>query len=257
MDKSSDSLALRRTAGQQLTALRTAAGLTRAALGASLGYGTRRASAYIGEVEAGIRWPDAQQRDVLRALVGSLPEGWQRAEEVEAESLAAALHVEEQEQALVVALLLGLQGRVDEVLADADACGVLLPRPFGFFHRARLGALLLGITGPLRLPGRDDAWMVGGFGSPFSGRGSVTVLDVSSVSPVSPRGWSLTRVENRPDLQHGMVWKAGAACTARLPSHPRSRWSVRDAVAQMLGPGSVDRVLNDASGAALLRRRRS
>ena len=239
MDKSPDTLALRRTAGQQLTDLRAAAGLTRAGLGASLGYGTKRASAYIGEVEAGIRWPDVQQRDVLRALVGTLPDGWQRAEEIEAESRAAALHVEEQEQALVVALLLGLQGRVDEVLADADACGVLLPRPFGFFHRARLGALLLGITGPLRLPGRDDAWIVGGFGSPFSGRGSVTVLDVS---PLSPRGWALSRVENRPDLQHGMVWKAGAACTARLPSHPCSRWSVRDAVEQLLGPGSVDRV---------------
>lgn len=249
MDKSPDTLALRRSAGQQLTNLRTAAGLTRAGLGASLGYGTKRASAYIGEVEAGIRWPDVQQRDVLRALVGTLPDGWQRAEEIEAESRAAALHVWKQEQALVVALLLGLQGRVDEVLADADACGVLLPRPFGFFHQARLGALLLGITGPLRLPGRDDAWMVGGFGSIGSGRGCVIVLDVS---PVSPKGWALSRVENRPDLRHGMVWKAGADCTARLPSHPRSRWSVRDAVEQMLGPGSVERVLNDASGAALL-----
>lgn len=239
MDKPPDTLALRRSAGQQLTALRTAAGFTRAGLGASLGYGNQRASAYIGEVEAGIRWPDALQRDVLRALVGTLPDGWQRAEEIEAESRAAALRVEEQELALVVALLLGLQGRVDEVLADPDACGVLLPRPFGFFHRARLGALLLGITGPLRLPGRDDAWMVGGFGSPFSGRGSVTVLDVS---PVSPQGWALTRVENCADLQHGMVWRAGAACTARLPSHPRSRWSVRDALAQLVGPGSAERV---------------
>jgi len=242
MDELPDITALRRIAGQQLRALRTSAGLTRAAVGASLGFGAKRASAHVGELEAGIRWPDAAQRDVLRALFGAVPDGWARAEDVEAESRAAALQVEGQERALVVALLLGLRDRVDEVLADSDACGVLLPRPFGFFHPGTLGALLIGLTGPLRLPGRDDAWMVGGVGSPFSGRGSVTVLEARDVSVVSPRGWTLSRFENRADLHHGMVWSAGAACVAQLPKHPRSRWTVREAAAQLLGVEAVDRV---------------
>jgi transcriptional regulator with XRE-family HTH domain len=245
MDAEPNAPSLRRTAGRQLRSLRIAAGWTRAALGAALGFGAKRASAYVGELEAGIRGPDAAQRDVLRALFGAVPDGWERAEQLEASARDAALHVEERERALVVALLLGLRDHVDEVLADSDACGVLLPRPFGFFHPGSLGALLIGITGPLRLPGREDAWMVGGVGSPFSGRGSVTVLDASAVSVVSPRGWTLSRIENRPDLQHGMVWAAGAACTARLPPHPRSRWSVQDAVEQLLGLGAVNRVLGD------------
>ena len=133
------------------------------------------------------------------------------------------------------------------MLADADACGVLLPRPFRFFHPATLGALLIGLTGPLRLLARDDAWMVGGVGSPFSGRGHVTVLELAPVSVVSPWGWTLSEVENRPDLRHTMVWKAGAACVAQLPTHPRSRWTVREAAAQLLGVEAMERVLNHSA----------
>ena len=244
MDQLTDITALRRTAGQQLRALRTSAGLTRAAVGASLGFGAKRASAYVGAIEAGVRWPDPAQQDVLRVLFGGLPDGWARADALEAGTRAEALRAADQERVLAVALVVELRGRVDEVLADPAACGLLLPRPFGFFHPATLGALLIGLTGPLRLPARDDAWMVGGFGSPFSGRGRVAVLDVSPVSVVSPRGWALSEVQNGPDLHHTMVWKAGATCVAQLPTHPRSRWTMREAAAQLLGVEAVERVLN-------------
>ena len=137
---------LRQNAGQQLRQLRNAQGLTRTQLGTLLGYGLRQGPSRVGQIEAALLSPTASQRRALHTAFGVLPSGWDEADAIEAAATSARLNAEaaerkarqpaeELEKAQVVALLLGLRGRVGEVLANPDACGVVFQSPFQFLRR--------------------------------------------------------------------------------------------------------------------------
>jgi hypothetical protein len=164
-----------------------------------------------------------------------LPSGWDEADAIEAAATSARLNAEaaerkarqpaeDLEKAQVVALLLGLRGRVGEVLANPDACGVVLQSPFQFWRRCPLGALVLGMRGPLRIPGHTDLWMVGGLGSLLNRQGYLTLLSARG----SASG-ELTQQASTWELHHHIGRRAIEACLPQLPAHRPSRWSVSDA----------------------------
>ncbi len=182
-DRTPDPADLRRRAGHELRRLREARGLTPRALGHLLGStDPSRAGARVAALEQGRTVPDGATRTALRAALGALPDGWDRAEE--AERLRAADQALDRATALraLAAVLPVLAEHPDRMRAGWEDLPVRWPSSGTSLTgtlRVTLGALVWGGRpgGPLEVRvGGQDGWIVAASGSLLSGRGTILVL---------------------------------------------------------------------------------
>ncbi len=230
--------ALRRIAGHELRRLREARGLTSRALGHLLGStDPARAGARVAALEEGRAVPDAATRAALHAALGSVPNGWDRAEAAERRHAA--------DQTLDRATALRTLAAVLPVLADSPgrmragwedipvrwpSSGTSLTGSL----RVTLGALVWGCRpgGPLevRVGGRDG-WIVGASGSLLSGRGTILVLT---------RDGRWVEDNTFGTLNVGAAWRSlAAACQG----HAAQRSAASPAEVEREGLADVERAL--------------
>ncbi len=176
-------LLLRREAGRELRALRTAKDLTAADLGLALGstHPTKAAQRVAG-LESGQKLPDPQTRAAIVARLGRLPTGWADADALEARANKARASVLLREIELLTRVLPRLVARRAEIppgWRDVPILGLRSGSTITGTLAMTVGHLVNGLRpgGPLHVAHNGEPmWLVAAGGSLLSGNGDVELL---------------------------------------------------------------------------------
>ncbi len=176
-------LLLRREAGRELRALRTAKDLTAVDLGLALGSThPSKAAQRVAGLESGQKLPDPQTRAAIVGTLGRLPAGWDDAEALEARANKARASVLLREIELLRRVLPRLVARRAEVPTgwrDVPVLGLRSGSTITGTLAMTVGHLIDGLRpgGPLHVAHNGEPmWLVAAGGSLLSGNGYVELL---------------------------------------------------------------------------------